>query len=126
MKSLFLTLGLALTLMSFTFQATTDPIVRSLKSASSEQVTSHFDDFVDMKLLDKDEIRNLGKNQAAIALKHFFAENSIKGFEKISEREIGNTMYITGKLLNSNKGLNITLMMKQSSGQYKIVTLRIS
>jgi hypothetical protein len=126
MKSFFLTLGLALTLMSFTLQAPTDPIVRSFKSASSEQVASHFDDFVDMKLLDNDEVKNMGKNQAAIALKRFFGEYNIKGFEKISEREIGQTMYMTGKLLNHDKGFNITLMLKQAGGQYRIVTVRIS
>ncbi|WP_162847405.1 DUF4783 domain-containing protein [Sediminibacterium goheungense] len=126
MKSFFLTLGLAFALMSFTFQAPTDAIVRSLKSASSEQVASHFDDFVDMKLLEKDEVRNMGRNQAALTLKNFFAEKNIKGFEKISEREIGSTMYMTGKLLNNDKGFNITVMLKQNGGQYKIVTLRIN
>ncbi|HCL06389.1 MAG TPA: hypothetical protein DHW64_10690 [Chitinophagaceae bacterium] len=126
MKSFFLTIGLALTLMSFTFQGPTDAIVRSLKSASAEQVASHFDDFVDMKLLEKDEVKNMGKNQATIALKYFFGEKSIKGFEKISEREIGNTMYMTGKLLNNDKGYNITVMLKQKGGQYQIVTVRIN
>jgi hypothetical protein len=68
----------------------------------------------------------MGKNQAAIALKRFFGEYNIKGFEKISEREIGQTMYMTGKLLNHDKGFNITLMLKQAGGQYRIVTVRIS
>jgi hypothetical protein len=126
MKTYFLTIGLALTLMSFAFQGPTDAIVRSLKSASAEQVSSHFDDFVDMKLLEKDEVKNMGKNQAAIALKNFFGEKSIKGFEKISEREIGSTMYMTGKLLNNDKGYNITVMLKQKGGQYQIVTVRIN
>jgi len=126
MKSFFLTIGLALTLMSFTFQAPTDAIVRSLKSANADQVASHFDDLVDMKLLEKDEVKNMGKNQATIALKNFFGEKSIKGFEKISEREIGNTMYMTGKLLNHDKGYNITVMLKQKGGQYQIVTVRIN
>lgn len=126
MKSFFLTLGLALTLMSFTLQAPTDAILRSLKSASSEQVASHFDELLDMKLLENDEIKNLSRNQGAIALKRFFGEYNIKGFEKTSEREIGQTMYMTGKLLDNKKGFNITLMLKQVAGQYKIVTIRIS
>jgi len=126
MKSFFLTFGLALTLMSFTLQGPTDAIVRSLKSASAEQVAAHFDDFVDMKLLEKDEVKNMGKNQATISLKNFFGDKSIKGFEKISEREIGSTMYMTGKLLNNDKGYNITVMLKQKGGQYQIVTVRIN
>lgn len=126
MKTFFLTIGLTFTLLSSAFQGPTDAIVKSLKSTSAEQVASHFDDFVDMKLLDKDEVKNMGKNQATISLKSFFGEKSIKGFEKISEREIGSTMYMTGKLLNNDKGYNITVMLKQKSGQYQIVTVRIN
>lgn len=126
MKTFFLTIGLTFTLLSSAFQGPTDAIVKSLKSASAEQVASHFDDLVDMKLLDKDEVKNMGKNQATISLKSFFGEKSIKGFEKISEREIGSTMYMTGKLLNNDKGYNITVMLKQKSGQYQIVTVRIN
>lgn len=126
MKSFFLTLGLAFTLMSFTLQAPTDAIVRSLKSASSEQVASHLDDLVDVKILEYDEVKNMGKNQVSILIKTFFSEKNVKGFEKISEREIGSIMYMTGKLLNNDKGFNITVMLRQIGGQYKIVTLRIS
>jgi Domain of unknown function (DUF4783) len=126
MKTKFLTVGLGLLLMSFTLQGGTDDIVRSFKTASAEEVAKHFDDFVDMKLLDKDEVKNMGKNQASIALKSFFSEKGIKGFEKISDREIGSTMYMTGKLTNNAKGFNITVMMKQKAGQYQIITIRIN
>lgn len=126
MKTFFLTIGLAFTLFSYAFQGPTDAIVKSLKSASAEQVAAHFDDLVDIKLLEKDEVKNMGKTQATIALKNFFADAGVKGFEKISEREIGSTMYMTGKLLNNGKGYNITVMLKQKGGQYQIVTVRIN
>ncbi len=128
MKSFFLFISLAFLLTSFSAmgQSPTEEIVRSLKSASAENVGSHFDDFIDMKLLDKDEVKNMGKNQATIALKSFFTDMSIKGFEKLSEREIGSTMYMTGKLLNNDKGYNITVMLKQKDGRYQIVTIRIN
>jgi len=126
MKPFFLFIGLAFLLTSFSAQDQTEEIVRSLKSANAESVGSHFDDFIDLKLLDKDEVKNMSKNQATIALKSFFTDKSIKGFEKISEREIGSTMYMTGKLLNNDKGHNITVMLKQKDGRYQIVTLRIN
>lgn len=100
--------------------------MRSLKSASAEQVASHFEDYIDMKLLEKDEVKNMSKPQATIALKSFFSDKGIKGFEKVSEREIGNTMYMTGKLLNNDKGYNITVMLKQKEGHYQILTVRIN
>ncbi len=112
--------------MSFTTQTDTEAIVQSLKSGNADEIAKYFDDYVDMKLLDKDEVKNIGRNQASIALKSFFTENGIKGFEKASDREIGNTMYMTGKLLNGAKGFNITVMLKQKGGKHAIITIRIN
>ena len=112
--------------MSFSPQNDAAAIAQALKTGNAEEVAKYFDDYVDMKLLDKDEIKNISHNQASIALKSFFTENGIKGFEKVSDREIGSTMYMTGKLLNSGKGYNITVMMKQKAGKYAIITIRIN
>ena len=111
---------------SFTIQNDTEAIVQSFKSGNAEEIAKYFDDYVDMKLLDKDEIKNIGHNQASIALKQFYTENGVKGFEKISDREIGNTMYMTGKLITGGKGYNITVMLKQKGGKHYIITLRIN
>ncbi|MBL0884628.1 MAG: DUF4783 domain-containing protein [Chitinophagaceae bacterium] len=126
MKSVFLLISLTFMLTSFSAMAQTEEIVGSLKSANAEKVASHFDDFIDMKLLEKDEIKNMGKSQATILLKKFFTDNRIQGFEKISERAIGTTRYMTGKLLNPEKGYNITIMFKQKETEYQIVTIRIN
>lgn len=126
MKKLLLLTGLVLGLMSFTAQGDVDAIVNAFKSADAGQVGNYFDDYVDIKLLDKDEVKNIGRNQATLTLKAFFAENGIKGFEKTSEREIGTTMYLAGKLLNNAKGHNITIMLKLKDGKRQIITLRIS
>ncbi len=126
MKKMLLFTGLLMGLFSFTPQADVDGIVNAFKSADAGQVGSYFDDYVDMKLLDKDEVKNIGRNQATITLKAFFAENNIKGFEKTSEREIGNTMYLAGKLQNGGKGHNITIMLKMKDGKRQIITIRIS
>ncbi len=126
MKKILLFSGLVLGLMSFTAQGDVDAIVNAFKAADAGQVGSHFDDYVDMKLLDKDEVKNIGRNQATLTLKAFFAENGIKGFEKTSEREIGATMYLAGKLLDNGKGHNITIMLKLKDGKRQIITIRIS
>lgn len=126
MKKLLLLAGLAFSLMSFTRQGDVDAIVNAFKSADAGQVGGYFDDYVDIKLLDKDEVKNIGRNQATITLKAFFSENGIRGFEKTSEREIGNTMYLAGKLLNNGKGHNVTVMLKMKDGKRQIITLRIS
>jgi Domain of unknown function (DUF4783) len=112
--------------VSASAQSDVDAIVQSLKSADVAALTEHFDEFLDLKLLDKDEVKNMGKNQAGLALKAFFSEQGIKGFDKVSDREIGSTMYMTGKLRNSGKGYNITLMLKVKNNKHQIITIRIS
>jgi hypothetical protein len=103
-----------------------DELLTALKSGNATQVAEHFDAMVDIKFPDKDEIKNVGKNQAEIALRNFFTENGIRGFEKVSDREIGNTMYMTGRLINGNKGYSITLMLRVIRGKHYIITVRIN
>ena len=69
MKKLLLLLGLGFFLMSATTFGTPDEIVDALKSGSSSEVAEFFDNFIDISLPEKDEMKNMGKNQASIALK---------------------------------------------------------
>jgi hypothetical protein len=101
-------------------------IIKALKTADAEEVAAHFDKILDLKLPEKDEIKSIGKNQAGLALKSFFSENSISGFDLTSQRELGGTMYITGKLLDADKGYNLTLMLKNKGGKQQIITVRIN
>lgn len=126
MKRLMILAVLGLVMTSFRFQNNTDSIVSALKSGNAQQIGQYFDEFLDMKLLERAEVKNLSKNQATIALQQFLSENGVNGFEKLSERELGNTMYITGKLQNASKGYNITVLMRTRDGKRQIISLRIS
>ncbi len=101
-------------------------LVNALKSANADEVSAFFDKILDIKFPDKDEIKSIGKNQAGIALKSFFDNNNIKGFELISQREMGGTMYIAGKLMNGGEGYKLSLMMRTKEGKPQIITVRIS
>ena len=101
-------------------------IINALKSANAEQVSSYFDKILDIKFPDKDEIKSIGKNQAGIALKSFFDNNNIKGFELSSQREMGGTMYVAGKLNNGAEGYKVSIMMKNKDGRPQIITVRIN
>ncbi len=101
-------------------------LLSALKTGNAQQVAEHFDAMVDLKFPEKDEIKNVGKNQAEIALRNFFTENNIRGFEKVSDREIGNTMYMTGRLLNDGKGFSATFMLRLIRGKHYIITVRIN
>lgn len=126
MQRIFLSILLLGLSFSAIAQSETDGIVQSFKTANVEEIAKHFDDFVDLKLLDKDEVKNMSKNQAAIALKSFFAENGIKGFDKVSEGGKGTLAYLVGKLSTNGKSYNITIQMKQKAAKMQIITLRIS
>jgi hypothetical protein len=126
MKKILLLIGMALGFMSFSSQGDTDAIIQAFKSGNAMEVAKYFDDYVDMKLLDKAEVKNIGRNQAGITLKAFFEENGITGFEKISGRELGNTMYLTGKLQNNGKGYAITVLLKLKDGRHQIITVRVN
>ena len=104
----------------------TDNIINALKSANAEQVSDYFDKILDMKFPNKEEVKSIGKNQAGIALKSFFDNNNIKGFELSSQREMGGTMYIAGKLLNGSDGYKLSIMMRTKEGRPQIITVRIS
>ncbi len=126
MKKLFLLFVIPLISLSFTMQVDNDGVVKALKTANVEQLANYFDSFIDLKLLEKDEVKNMGKNQATLALKAFFSDNNIKGFELTSQREMGNTMYMAGKLKNTGKGFNITIMMKKNDNKQDIISIRIN
>src|ERR1044071_6598221 len=124
-KAAFFILSAFITL-SFIIQNDTDNIVKALKDANAGQVSFYFDKILDVKFPEKDEIKSIGKNQAGIALKSFFDENGITGFDLSSQRELSGTMYITGKLLNKEKGYNLTLLLKNKEGKQQIITVRIN
>ena len=107
-------------------QTETDMVIRALKTANPDLITTYLDDYVDIKLLDKDEVKNMSKNQAAMALKLFYSDHNIKGFEKVSDGGKGNLVYILGKLTTSGKSYSITVQLKQKNGTLYIITMRIS
>ncbi len=116
---------LAVISLSFRFQNESTPVVNALKSGNADAVSNFFDKILDIKFPEKDEIKSIGKNQAGIALKSFYDENNIKGFELSSQREMSGTMYIAGKLLNEGDGYKLTMMLKLKDGKHQIITVRI-
>ena len=125
MKKFFFLMMLSFMLASFS-PSNSDDIINALKQGNIEQFTQYFDTLLDVKLPDKDEMKNAGKNQASLTLKSFFNENTIKGFDVTSQRELGGTMYLTGKLQGASKNYNLTLMIKAKGDKAVIITIRIN
>jgi hypothetical protein len=126
MKKLTLLIIAGFVMMSFNFQNGSDKIINALKQGSSEEFSSYFDNLLDIKLPEKEEIKNIGKTQAGIVMKTFFEQNAITSFDVTSQRELSGTMYITGKLTGDNKNYNLTVMMKNRGDKLSVITVRIS
>ncbi len=125
MKKILLLLGLGFILCSATVLGDPDEIMDALKSGDASQVSQYFDNFIDITLPGKEEMTNMGKNQASIALKSYYSESGIKTFQFTSKREAGGIMYITGKLQGKSKNDNITIILKKSNSKYFITSIRI-
>ena len=125
MKKIFILLSFVFSFSAFG-QAGDDQIVNSLKKANAAQFSNYFDSFIDLKLPEKDEIKNVSKTQATITVKSFFEENKINGFNLTSQREMQGTMYVTGKLTGESGNFNLTVIMKNKGDHPSIITVRIN
>jgi hypothetical protein len=126
MKNLLLLFSLFFSLTSAVVFGTSEDIIAALKSGNATEVAQYFDNMIDLTLLEKDEMKNMGKNQATIALKSFYDEVGVTTFQLTSQREAGSMMYITGKLQGKIKNCNLTLILKSSSNKFYITSLRVS
>jgi hypothetical protein len=126
MKKWFLSIGFLIVLFSFkSITQDTEDVITALKTGNATEVASYFDNLIDLTLPDKDELKNISKNQATIAIKSFFDENGIKGFILTSQRESGQTMYIAGKLQGRIDNKNITILLKKNTNKVLIISMRI-
>ncbi len=125
MKKIILLLVVVFAAFSLRAQDT-NGIVNALKAGNADQVSNYFDKILDIKFPDKDEVKSIGKNQAGVAFKSFYDNNNIKGFELSSQREMGGTMYIAGKLLNGGDGYKLSILMKTREGRPQIINIRIN
>ena len=126
MKKIILLFSLLVSLTSATIFGSSEEIVDALKSGNAAEVAQYFDNFIDLSLPEKEEMKNMGKNQASIAYKSFYEEVGVKTFQLTSQREAGSIMYITGKLQGKIKNCNLTLILKNSNNKFFITSVRIN
>ena len=118
--------GLALTFSSFSYAGDIDNIIQALKQGNATRFSEYFDNFLDIKLPDTEEVKNVGKTQASITMKNFFSQVNVSGFEKTSQRENDGTMYLTGKLQGESKTYSLTLLLKTRGDKLSVIKIRIN
>jgi len=126
MNKILVSIAVMISLLSFTvLQSSREDMVNALKQGNAEQFVKYFDNSIDVKLPNSDEMKGVPKAQAAATVKSFFTENTISSCTITSQRENGGTMYITGKLQGASN-YNVTAMIKSAGDKFSIITLRIN
>lgn len=124
MKKIFTILGFLFAVSSFAQNS--DAVVNALKEGNAAKFSSYFSSNLDVKLPQKNEMKNVSKEDAAASVSNFFSANNINGFDIISQREMSGTMYIAGKLKSAGESYNITVMLKTKGNEMSVITIRIS
>jgi len=89
MRKILLLIGLLFSFAGFAQQTDTDAVVKAFKTANADEVSRFFDDYIDLKFLDKDEVKNMGRNQATIALKNFLMKTASRALTRVLIEKLG-------------------------------------
>ena len=123
MKKVFTILSLFLAVSAFAQSG--DAVASALKAGDVAKFTSYFSTAVDVKLPQKDEMKNVSKANASGLIQSFFEKNKITECELfLPARELNGMTYVAGKL----KGIqdyNITVVLKSNGNNMQVITVRI-
>ncbi len=123
MKARILFVFLILSMSAFTGGDITDEIALAVKSGNSKEISSHFTDNIDLKVLQQEDVYS--KAQAELIVKDFFLKHTVKSFE-IDHKSVKNdTQFAIGKLETSAGKFRVYFLIKKSAGILKIQQFRI-
>ena len=101
----------------------TDEIALAVRSGNSKEISVHFTDNVDLKVLQQEDVYS--KAQAELIVKDFFSKHTVKSFE-IDHKSVKNdTQFAIGKLDTSAGKFRVYFLIKKSGGKLKIQQFRI-
>lgn len=107
-------------------QNETELLVQHLQTGNFSALEIFWDNQVESSILDQVAAKPLNAQQANETLQAFFNQKNIVGFEKNAERKLGNTLYLTGKLLSSQQKYNLTLLLQSTKKGFMIVSMRVN
>lgn len=107
-------------------QNDTENLVQILQTASFNNLLPYWSQQVEVNIIEQINQKQLNASTANEQLQAFFNKQNIVGFEKTAERKLGNTIYVTGKLISSQKKYSLTLLLEITKKGFEIVSVRIS
>jgi Domain of unknown function (DUF4783) len=125
MKKILSTLLLSsvLVLSSFTTQSGIDEVIGALRSGNATQLSSNFDENVEITLPDKSD--SYSKAQAQLIVKDFFGNNGVKGFDvKHKGDSPGGGHFCIGTLQTNTGNFRTNVFMKVKNGKEVVKEIR--
>ncbi len=116
--------GAVLMLSSFTAQNGIDGVIGALRSGNSAQLSSFFDDNVELTLPDKSD--SYSKAQAQLIVKDFFGNNGVRGFELKHKGDAPGGQYCIGTLQTNAGNFRTNVFMKTRNGREVVKEIRFS
>lgn len=107
-------------------QNETEVLVQNLQTANFNNLLSFWDNQVEVNMPNLNGQVQYNAKEANELLKTFFNDKNILGFEKTAARQVGNTIYLTGKLISNSTKFNITLLLQQHKNSFVIISVRVS
>jgi hypothetical protein len=126
LRQILLLVIFALASVSVKAQNETESLVQNLQTANFNNLLSYWDAQVEVNLPDLPGQKPYTAKEANELLQSFFNKRNILGFEKNAERKVGNTLYLTGKLLSGTLKYNLTLLLQENKKGFTIVSVRVS
>src|SRR5438046_439555 len=81
--------------------STPEEVESAIKTGNASEISKHFSDNVDLKIMDKEEVYS--KSQAELIIKDFFAKHPVKSFNLLHKSAAkGDSQYSIGTLETSN------------------------
>lgn len=124
MKALFTSLLVAplVLLSSFVQHSNIDDVIGALRSGNADELAKYFDDNVEITLPDKSD--SYSKAQAALILKDFFNNNSVKNFDVKHKGDNGSGQFCIGTLQTKSGNFRTTVFMKMKGGKELVKQIR--
>ncbi len=122
MKKLLILISAFFFLVSFQTSKNIDEVITSIKSGNSTQLSSYFDNTIEITLPEKSN--NYSKNQAEIVMRDFFALHQVRNFEVLHKGENVGSQYCIGTLTTKNGIFRTTVYLKQKGDRQLLQEIR--
>ena len=122
MKKVLILISAFFFLVSFQPQKNIDNVISSIKSGNSTQLSSYFDNTIEITLPEKSN--SYSKNQAEIVMRDFFALHQVRNFEVLHKGENVGSQYCIGTLTTKNGVFRTTVYLKQKGDRQLLQEIR--